>query len=122
MKIRENICIICPISCDLVLTDNNNELNVSGNACKRGEIYAKSEYTNPVRMLTTTISLQDAIFPLLPVISSNMIPKNKLKDCFDLLYKVTVKAPIKEGDIIIPNILDTGVDIISAKSVSLIKK
>lgn len=114
---KEYICIICPVSCDLSLTDDNGDLSVSGNTCKRGEIYAKNEYTKPVRMITTTVAISDSVHPLIPVISTDMVPKEKLKECINLLYNLQLQAPIKEGDIIVKNILDTGVDIIAAKSV-----
>ncbi|WP_317854603.1 DUF1667 domain-containing protein [Chakrabartyella piscis] len=114
---KDYICIICPLSCDLHLTDDNGELTVTGNTCKRGEMYAKSEYTNPVRMVTTTVTLENGLCPLLPVISSDMVPKSKFRECFDLIYNTKVVAPIKEGDVVIPDILGTGVDIVSAKSV-----
>ncbi|WP_305767196.1 DUF1667 domain-containing protein [Candidatus Epulonipiscium viviparus] len=117
---KEYICIVCPLSCDLTLTDTAGELSVAGNTCKRGETYAKNEYTNPVRMLTTTVAIKNSTHPLLPVISSAALPKNQLRKCLDILYKLKLTAPVKEGDLIVKNIADTGVDIISAKTVSVL--
>lgn len=114
---KDYICISCPMSCDVALTDDNGVLSVTGNACKRGEMYAKSEYTQPVRMLTTTVSLEGSLFPLIPVISSGVIPREKIDDCLKVLYSTKVQAPIKAGDVIVANILETGVDMVSAKSV-----
>ncbi|ONI40928.1 molybdopterin oxidoreductase [Candidatus Epulonipiscium fishelsonii] len=114
---KEYICIICPVSCDLTLTDDGNNLSVSGNTCKRGESYAKNEYTKPVRMITTTVAIEGSVYPLIPVISTDMVPKEKLKKCIELLYNLKLQAPVKEGDVIVKDILDTGVDIIAAKTV-----
>ncbi|MCC8023875.1 MAG: DUF1667 domain-containing protein [Clostridium sp.] len=114
---HEYICIVCPMSCDLALSDENGEVRVRGNTCRRGEAYAKSEYTNPVRMITTTVSLTNSHRRLLPVISTEAVPKSRLWDCLNQLYSITVKAPVKAGDVIVRNIMDTGVDIISAKTV-----
>ncbi len=114
---KEYICIICPVSCDLTLTDDDNNLSVSGNTCKRGESYAKNEYTKPVRMITTTVAIEGSVYPLIPVISTDMVPKEKLKKCIELLYNLKLQAPVKEGDVIVKDILDTGVDIIAAKTV-----
>lgn len=114
----EYICIVCPLSCDLVLTDEDGELTVEGNTCRRGEAYAKSEHTNPVRMITTTVSLAGAGRKLLPVISSEAVPKKQLMDCLDRLYSLTVKAPVKAGDVVVKDIMGTGVDILAAKTVN----
>lgn len=110
-------CIVCPVSCDLTLTDDNGVLTVTGNACKRGEVYAKNEYTDPKRMITTTVRLTGAELARLPVISTDPIPKGLMADCLKLLYEMEVKAPVKVRDIIVKNILNTGVDIVAARTV-----
>ena len=37
------------------------------------------------------------------------------------INKVTVKAPVKAGDVIVENILGTGVDVIASRSMGRIK-
>lgn len=113
---REYICIVCPLSCDLVLTDRDGELTVTGNTCKRGEVYGKNEYTNPVRMITTTVRLANSQHHLLPVISSEAVPRDLMTECLSLLYTISVTAPVKAGDVIVKNIMGTGADIVAAKT------
>lgn len=115
----EYICVVCPLSCDLVLRDEFGDLTVTGNTCKRGETYAKSEYSNPVRMITTTVRLADSEHNLLPVISSEAVPKSILKECLNQLYSMSVAAPIKAGDVVVEDIMGTGVNIVSAKTVHM---
>ena len=50
----ELICIVCPRGCHLVVDEN---LNVTGNTCKRGEVYGQNEVTNPTRTVTSTVQL-----------------------------------------------------------------
>ncbi len=114
-------CIVCPISCDLTLRDEGGALTVTGNACKRGEVYAKSEYTDPKRMITTTVRIAEADLSRLPVISTAPVPKGVLSECLKLLYETEVKAPVKAGDAILQNILDTGVDMIAARTLNRAK-
>ena len=110
-------CIICPQSCRLLLTQQpDGTYTITGNRCKRGEAYAINEHTRPVRMLTTTVGTQNSPLRRLPVISSGPVPKDKLYACLDLLYTQTAKAPMEMGDILMKNILDTGVDIMAARS------
>lgn len=117
MTRKQYVCIVCPMSCNIELTDEDGVLTVSGNACKRGEDYAKNEYTAPKRVITTTVGLRGARLRCLPVISSGAVPRDLLRDCMSLLYSIAVDAPVKQGDIIVPNILGTGVDIVAARSV-----
>ena len=43
------------------------------------------------------------------------IPKGKIFDVVKALKGVTVKAPVKIGDVIIPDVAGTGVDIVATK-------
>lgn len=113
---KEFVCIVCPQSCNIELIDDNDEIKVSGNNCKRGKEYVINEYTCPKRMITTTVKIENAKVNMLPVISSDFIPKKLLKECLDILYASDIKAPVNMGDVIIENILDTGVNIVAART------
>ena len=41
------------------------------------------------------------------------IPKEKIDECMGILRKAVATAPIRVGDILIPNIADTGIDIVA---------
>lgn len=118
MDVKKYTCIICPMGCEITLTaDGNKIVEVVGNTCKRGENFAKNEYKNPLRTITTVIRLKNSNYRCLPVISNGGIPKDQISNCLNLLKTKEAKAPIKMGDVIIEDILSTGVDIIAAKSV-----
>ena len=112
---REMICVACPIGCSLSVSLDENAVvaDVKGNQCKRGETYAVTECTAPTRSLTTTVKVSVAAVPVLPVRSSKPIPKKLLLECMKIINTVSAEAPVKIGDVIIPNILDTGADIIA---------
>lgn len=113
-------CIICPLGCSIDMKVENGEIiDIGGNDCKRGIDFAKTEFYNPQRMVTTMVTLNEGEYPFLPVISESEIPKKNLKDCIRLLQSIKVKAPIKMGDIVIENILGTGINIIAAKTAKL---
>ena len=111
---KELTCIICPRGCHLVVDD---ELNVTGNTCPRGAVYAKNELTHPTRTLTSTVRIESSIESMLPVKSDNPLPKEKIFDAMELINKTTVKAPIKIGDIIIKNIFGLEVNIVATKDI-----
>ncbi|MDY0345083.1 MAG: DUF1667 domain-containing protein [Bacilli bacterium] len=111
---KELICIICPRGCRLKVDDN---LNVTGNLCPRGIIYAKTEMTNPTRVITSTVKINSKNAVRLSVKTAQAVPKAKMFDCMRELDKVMVEAPIHIGDVVIHNICETGVDVIATKDI-----
>ena len=110
-------CIVCPRSCDLIVFEQNGDWKVKGNSCPRGAEYGLNEHTHPKRMITTTVKMAHAKddHRLLPVISSDFVPKEKLQDCLSYLYGLEIEAAVKLHDKIVENILNTGVDILAAR-------
>lgn len=115
----ELTCIVCPMGCHLNVEQSEEGFKVEGNTCKRGEKYAVQELTNPTRVITTTVKLENSYLQLLPVKTEDPIPKGMIFDIMEALDKVRVNAPVKVGDVIVENILDTGVDVISAKTMDV---
>jgi CxxC motif-containing protein len=118
---KDFICIVCPNSCRLSVTEEGGTITVQGHECPRGREHGIREYSEPVRMLTTTIVVQEGTLQRLPVISTAEIPKAKLGECLEVLYKTEVSAPIKCGDVIVENICDTGTDVVASRSLTTIQ-
>lgn len=114
------ICVGCPLGCEIKLTLNNkNEVTeVEGNQCKEGTQYALEEFKNPVRTLTATVVTQDSSQPLLPVRTAKPILKTLLTQSMTVIAEARAKPPIKMGDVIVPNLLDTGVDLVASSDLS----
>lgn len=115
MKKEEIICVGCPVGCRVVLSINKegNIDALAGNECKIGERYAPQEYTAPVRIFTSTVHTRNCSRPLLPVRTSKAVPKKLISSFNKCVIDVTVKPPIRLGDVIISNIHNTGVDLIA---------
>jgi CxxC motif-containing protein len=114
MKRKEYVCVVCPKSCKGELIIQDGQMEAAGYRCKKGGKYATDEYTCPKRLLTTTVKINGAGIPRLPVVSSKEINKERLFDCVEYLYTKTFQAPVKEGDKLVRNILGTQVDIVAA--------
>lgn len=111
---RSLVCVSCPLGCPIeVEIENGQVISVSGNTCKRGDAYARTEVTNPVRSLTTSVKLEGGIHPVVPVKSSGPVPKDRMFDCMKEINGAVMKAPVKIGDVVIENICGLGVDIIA---------
>lgn len=117
---KELSCIVCPLGCSGKVSVNEGVVSaVHGFSCKRGEVYAREEVTNPRRMLTTTIRVKDGQLLLVPVVSSSPLPKASIMNCVRCLRDLSVSAPIKVGDIVMGNILGLGVDIVATRDIEL---
>ncbi len=113
---REFICITCPVGCTIeAIVEGDQLLEIHGNACRRGIAFVQEEITAPKRVLTTTVAVEGGILPLVPVRSSAPLPKELLFQVAALLRRVVLQAPVRQGQIVVPNVLGTGVDIITSR-------
>lgn len=108
-------CICCPRGCALEAVLENDELvAIAGNRCPRGKKYAADEIKNPVRTVTTTVVLEGSPrFRTVPVKTSTEVPKDRVRAVVDSLAGVTVEPPVHIGDVIVPNVLGTGANIVA---------
>ena len=114
---KELTCISCPLGCSLQSDmDGGEVLEVRGNSCKRGDIYARKELTNPTRILTSSVWVEGGDVPLVSVKTKSDIPKGKIFDAMKALKGLKVQAPVHIGDVVLANVADTGVDIVATRN------
>lgn len=118
---KEYTCIACPIGCGLTLiasSDSSGEerLVVSGNKCRRGEIYAKEEYSEPKRVVTATCPIGDDNMMRLPVKTTEAIPKKYIDPLLEEIYSLKITIPVKRGDVLISDYQHTGVNVVATRS------
>jgi len=116
----EFICVSCPVGCLLEVTYENETLIVKGNECAAGIRYVKEEITKPTRNITTSVKIVGGSFKMLSVKTEKPAPKELIMDIVNEIHKVKIFAPVKVGDIIIENILDTGINILATRNVESI--
>lgn len=112
MEVIKLTCINCPLGCALEVRYIDEEYVVTGNRCIRGKKYALAEISNPTRILTTTIRVKNSPY-MLSVKSNGGIAKDKIFECIQILKEIEVQAPISMNEIIVANILDSGIDIVA---------
>lgn len=120
MRDQNLTCIGCPLGCSISvsLSDNGKVSEITGNTCKKGEEYARKEVTNPSRVVTSIVKINNGDVNMVSVKTAEDIPKGKIFDCMEALKKVTVTAPVQIGEVIIKNVCGTGVDVIATKKVN----
>ena len=111
---RDLTCVACPLGCAITVEyDETGVQSVTGNTCKRGDAYARTEIVNPTRSLATSVKVKGGVHPVVPVKSNKPIPKKMMFDCMKVINAACVEAPVSIGQVIIPDILGTGADIVA---------
>ena len=106
-------CIVCPNGCSVTAEKTENGWTVSGNLCPKGRDFAISEVTDPKRSLCSTVKTTNPDMPRLPVKTDGDISLNLIFRVMELINSVELGVPVASGDIVIENVLNTGVNIIS---------
>jgi CxxC motif-containing protein len=113
-------CISCPEGCMIKVLYRGADFiieSIEGNGCKKGKKFAEKELKKPLRILTTTIGIKSDYKNRLPVRSGSPAPKDKIPEMIVKVKEIKVSTPVKVGDILAENFLDTGVDIIASETI-----
>ena len=112
------ICVACPMGCEMTATVEDGKVTgLTGHACKRGWAYAEAEVQNPTRGFHSTLKVEGGDVPLVSVKSAGPVPKAKLMACAEATRQITVTAPVAVGDILLPNVAGTGIDLVATTRV-----
>ncbi len=115
------VCTSCPVGCRLtIFEDGNGDIIVDGNMCKRGKNYAIDEFSNPKRMVTSSVEIEGGVYPLVSVKTDKPIRKELVWAALKIIKESKVKAPIKIGDVIAKNIQGTNVSIVATRKVDAV--
>lgn len=114
---QEMICIICPVGCRMTVEKDGESIRVTGNTCKRGERYAAAEFTNPVRVVTSSVFVDGGHMPLVSVRTAGSIPKGDIGRLMDALKTVRLQAPVRVGDVVLADAVGSGVNVIATRDI-----
>ena len=75
-----------------------------------------------MRVLTTTVAVSGGDEALLPVRTAEAIPLALHAQAMDLIRGLKVKAPIRMGDVVLEDLLNTGIDLIASMDIDQLKQ
>lgn len=117
-------CTTCPSECLLTVEverDADGSVvevrSVTGNSCPRGDTFAHQELTCPMRVLTSTVAVSGGDEALLPVRTAEAIPLELHAQAMDLIRGLVIEAPIRMGDTVLKDLLNTGIDLIASMDI-----
>ena len=108
-------CIRCPRGCRVRvgLGAGGSVLAVTGNACPRGDSYARAEVSAPVRTVTTTVPVEGGSQRRVAVKTAREVPRDAVLDVVRALAGARAVAPVEIGDVIARDVAGTGVDVVA---------
>ena len=120
-KAKEYTCIGCPIGCPLQLVHRGDKITeISGYECDRGAKYAKQEFTDPRRELSTTVEIVGARWKRLPVKVTGPVEKGRILEAAREIHTIRVKAPVTLGQVLIEGFLgEKGIDVVACRTMGI---
>jgi len=117
-EVKSFTCIACPIGCPLQLTHQGQDIvEIEGAGCNRGAKYARQEFTDPRRGMSTTVAIDGARWKRLPVKVSRAIPKDRVLEAARAIHRLRVQAPVRCGDVLLEDFLgEKGVQVVATRS------
>ncbi|HCH28089.1 MAG TPA: molybdopterin oxidoreductase [Ruminococcaceae bacterium] len=111
---RTVTCTVCPNGCEIGIEYNTKEDAVlNGYGCKRGVSYALDECFEPKRTFTSSVKISGSDRRVLPVRTTKPIPKSILMKAAKEVEGISLKAPIKCGEVIENDFLNTKAKLIA---------
>lgn len=117
------VCIGCPMGCPLELEHEGDQIiEIAGNDCRRGEKYAKQEFTDPRRSLSTTVAISGAVWERLPVKTTGQVPKHRVMEAARTIHEIRCRAPVEIGQVLLEGLLgEVGLDVIATRSMEVVE-
>ncbi|MBP5177163.1 MAG: DUF1667 domain-containing protein [Clostridia bacterium] len=96
-------CVECPVGCRIeVIVDGGKAVEVTGNSCPRGKLYAENEVVCPKRVVTSTVKTDKG--GMLPVKTDAPVKKTEVFNVIAKINAYTAMTPVKAGDVLIKNV------------------
>ncbi|HDZ91678.1 MAG: DUF1667 domain-containing protein [Deltaproteobacteria bacterium] len=120
---KELVCVICPNGCfleaDVVQGESGTEVRqVEGALCKKGVKWASQELVEPLRTIASSVLVEGGEIPLASVRTDQAIPLEAIGRVMEEIKKITVRAPVRIGDVILVRPSGAACNIIATRNVS----
>ena len=113
MKTVEMICIRCPMGCHLTVSQEGDDITVTGFTCRRGKEYGEQEMRCPMRVVTSSVRVTGGRRPVCSVKTAQAVPKSAIADVLRCVGQAQIAAPVRIGDVVIRDVAGTGVDLVA---------
>ena len=118
IETRTFTCIVCPRGCEIRAEIKDGKIiRTDGNQCTRGKDYVEQEIKEAKRVVMSVIKVKHGDFPTVSVKTDKPVPKRLIPKIMKKLARIEIEAPIKIGQRIMKNIIDTNINIVATRRV-----
>jgi CxxC motif-containing protein len=111
------VCVVCPIGCEIdVVHDGSKIISMEGSKCEKSEEFVSQELIEPMRILTTTVRIQGARWPVIPVRTDKAVPKRLFPRIMRQLRRIKLQTPVNMLDVVVKDVLRTGANIVATRT------
>jgi CxxC motif-containing protein len=115
-------CVLCPVGCELeVRPGDAGGLDVRGHQCDKGPAFAAEEVLRPMRNLATSVPIRGTAARMVSVRLSGPVPRERIFPILAEIAKLRPEAPIRRGQVLIADVLGSGVDVIATRTTDGVK-
>lgn len=112
-------CVLCPIGCELEIRKaESGELDIQGNQCDKGVPFAVEETLHPKRNLATSVPVRGTAAKMVSVRLNGAVPREMIFPILAEIARLRPEAPVRRGQVLIADVLGTGVDVIATRTVA----
>ena len=119
---KQFVCIVCPNGCELTADIvDDMPANIEGGLCCRGREYVENEVLHPVRTIATSVRVLGGEMPLVSLRLDRAIPKKDIFPLMEQLKRIRLTAPVRIGQVVLADVLQTGANVIATKNIACIE-
>ncbi len=108
----------CPLQLE---HEDGRIIEVSGHECNRGAKYARQEFVEPKRELSTTVAISEGLWERLPVKVNGGVQKERIMEAARVIHRLRVRAPIRAGQVLMKDLLgEPGLNVVACRSMERI--
>lgn len=110
-------CVLCPIGCPMEVVRGGEDIEVRGNECPKGVDFAVQEILHPRRNLSASVPLKGSASRMVSVRLSMPVARNLIFPILAEIAALRPEAPVRRGQVLIADVLNTGVDVIATRTI-----
>lgn len=111
---KEVVCGLCSERCWL-LVEVKDSLEVEGNRCGQGEEFVRRWLGRERVSLSALVDVEGGEWPVVPVCTEGLVERDLVGGILEELSRVTLKAPVRRGEVVLENVLGLGIDLVATR-------
>ena len=115
---KYKICPRCTNGCTIFYLEENGEIrSIKGATCPKGENYVRETASQPDSIVFADVYIKNGVTSIAQVKTSKAVPGHLVESVTEALKTLELEAPIEFGEVLIPNYMDSGTDLVAKSTI-----